>query len=67
MDWRKSSYSMDIKADCVEVAVGSGGVRVRDSKHPGAGALAFRSPGWSAFISGLKGSQGRAAAGRRLG
>lgn len=53
--WRKSTYSGGDGGDCLEVAGGLlDVVPVRDSKVPGGPALVFRSPVWSAFVSGLK-------------
>ena len=51
--WRKSSRSSD-KANCVEVAVTTGAVAVRDSKHPTGGVLAVPPPAWIAFTTALR-------------
>ena len=40
MQWRKSSYST-ANANCVEVALSSNTVRVRDSKNAGGPVLSF--------------------------
>lgn len=47
--WRKSSYSSNT-SNCVEVAFAGRAVAVRDSKHPGGGALAVSEAAWSAFV-----------------
>lgn len=48
--WRKSSSSNP--ENCVEVALISGGVAVRDSKYPHLGALVFNNAEWHAFVRG---------------
>jgi Domain of unknown function (DUF397) len=49
--WVKSSYS-NSGANCVETArTTSGGVAVRDSKHPDAGCLYFTVGEWREFIA----------------
>lgn len=51
--WRKSSASAN--QDCVEVAALAGGTRaLRDSKNPGGPVVSVGSPGWTAFVAGLK-------------
>jgi Domain of unknown function (DUF397) len=50
--WRKSSKSA--AGNCVEVAVTESAVRVRDSKAPGEGSLAFSSATWASFIRAVK-------------
>ncbi|GAB3277897.1 hypothetical protein GCM10027589_03800 [Actinocorallia lasiicapitis] len=54
--WRKSSYSDDgIGSACVEVAVGSGRVGVRDSKRPEGGpVLVFGRREFARFAGGVK-------------
>ena len=48
--WVKSSYS-NSGANCVETArTTSGGMAVRDSKHPDAGCLYFAADEWREFI-----------------
>jgi hypothetical protein len=39
---------------CVEVASVSGAILMRDSKNPGGPMLRFSTPGWSAFVAGLR-------------
>jgi hypothetical protein len=51
--WRKSSRSTD-KANCVEVAVTTGAVAVRDSKHPTGGTLIVTPLTWTAFTTALR-------------
>ncbi|ANP55688.1 hypothetical protein J2Z21_005665 [Streptomyces griseochromogenes] len=55
--WRKSSYSNNDGADCVEVADALPGViPVRDSKRAQDDpVLLFRTRAWSAFLGSLKG------------
>ncbi|WP_040406732.1 DUF397 domain-containing protein [Amycolatopsis nigrescens] len=48
--WRKSSYSGGTNGDCVEVALGSEAVAVRDSKSPSAGVLSFDRHSWRSFL-----------------
>ncbi|MFF2118705.1 DUF397 domain-containing protein [Kitasatospora sp. NPDC058184] len=54
--WRKSSYSGDDGAECIEVALGflSGAVPVRDSKDPHGPALVFASAAWGSFIAAIQ-------------
>lgn len=48
--WRKSARSGDgNNGACVEIAIGSGGVGVRDSKHRAGGRLAFGRDAWDGF------------------
>ncbi|GGP73134.1 DUF397 domain-containing protein [Saccharothrix coeruleofusca] len=48
-DWRKSSYSGS-QENCVEVAMTTAQVGVRDSKHPAAGELSFPPATFTAFL-----------------
>jgi len=50
--WRKSS-SCGNENECVEVAVGEGQVRARDSKKPGHPPLSFTTPAWVTFLRAL--------------
>ena len=53
--WRKSSYSGNGGANCVEVASGRPGVvAVRDSKNPDGPVLSFSPNEWVRFISRLR-------------
>lgn len=48
--WTKSSYSTGNGGECVEVAVASGTVFVRDSKRPAPARLAVGPEAWSGFV-----------------
>ncbi|SFC13103.1 DUF397 domain-containing protein [Streptomyces aidingensis] len=49
--WRKSSFSGNDNAQCLEVRDGVPGVvPVRDGKVPGAGGLTVRADAWRAFV-----------------
>ncbi|ANH93039.1 DUF397 domain-containing protein [Streptomyces sp. SAT1] len=53
--WRKSSYSSEDGADCVEVAgTFPALVPVRDSKNPAGPVLLFQRSAWAPFLSALK-------------
>ncbi|GAB3668863.1 hypothetical protein GCM10027589_35680 [Actinocorallia lasiicapitis] len=52
--WRKSSYSAQGGADCVEVAGSSGRVLVRDSKNPAVGMLALRRTAFAALAEAVR-------------
>jgi len=51
--WRKSSRSSNV-ANCVEVAITTGTVAVRDSKHPVGCVLAVPPHAWTAFTAALR-------------
>ncbi|RSM41835.1 DUF397 domain-containing protein [Amycolatopsis balhimycina DSM 5908] len=51
--WRKSSYSGGGNGDCVEVALNTELVGVRDSKAPASGELAVPSAAWTTFLRKL--------------
>jgi hypothetical protein len=53
-DWRKSSYSNGSGGECVEVAAGTRGAYVRDSKNPGGPVLAFPAEAWGAFVAEIR-------------
>ena len=53
-DFRKSSLSRHSKRICVQVAIKSEGVGVRDSKDPSKTTLQFTPEEWNAFIGGVK-------------
>lgn len=57
-NWRKSSYSGNGGATCIEVADASGGaerlVAVRDSKDPDGPKLAFTGSQWRDFTDAIK-------------
>jgi len=52
--WRKSSQSMEDKADCVEAARLDPHVGVRDSKDPAGTRLRFRPREWPVFVQRVK-------------
>ncbi|MFB4302912.1 DUF397 domain-containing protein [Actinomadura sp. NTSP31] len=52
--WRKSSYSTQDPAECVEVGCGTREVVTRDSKDPDGPVLAFEPKEWAAFVSQVK-------------
>ena len=55
--WFKSSHSQG-GSECVEVAwLTSGGVGIRDSKHPTGPALIFTPTQWDAFATAIATSQ----------
>ncbi|NYH80351.1 hypothetical protein FHR84_003708 [Actinopolyspora biskrensis] len=51
--WRTSSYSNDI-GQCVEVALTSEAVGIRDTKDRAGGTLAVRPESWAGFVDRLK-------------
>jgi len=52
--WRKSSYS-NPSGNCVEAALLTDGVAVRNSRFPDGPALVFTGAEWDAFLRGVKG------------
>jgi hypothetical protein len=50
--WQKSSYCASNA--CVEVAMTSNAVLVRDSKNPQDAPLSFTADEWSAFVQGVR-------------
>lgn len=54
--WRKSSRSTNV-SNCVEVAITTGTVAVRDSKHPVGGVLAVPPHAWTAFTTAVRTSE----------
>ncbi|WP_344925277.1 DUF397 domain-containing protein [Saccharopolyspora gregorii] len=50
--WRKSSRSISA-ANCVEVALASGSVGVRDSKSPETGVLVVPARRWADFLAAV--------------
>jgi hypothetical protein len=48
--WFKSSYSGNEGGACIEVAIASDAVHVRDSKTPANAQLAFQRSEWAAFV-----------------
>ncbi|MCH6161889.1 DUF397 domain-containing protein [Streptomyces marispadix] len=51
LEWFKSSYSSNEGPDCVEVAVSTGAVHVRDSKDITGPNLSFNAASWAAFAA----------------
>jgi hypothetical protein len=54
LSWRKSSYSANGGADCVEAGHAAGAILVRDTRDRDAGTLAFSAEAWDAFVASLK-------------
>jgi len=54
MDWRKSSYSSNGGADCVETATGNGVIMVRDSADRDGQILAIPAVAWTALTACLR-------------
>jgi len=52
--WRKSSFSGNGGANCVDVADDGETIYVRNSKSPSGAVVAFTQSEWRAFISGAK-------------
>jgi hypothetical protein len=53
--WRKSSFSSNGGADCVEAASRNGTVMVRDTKDNGRGQVhTFTAEQWRVFLAGIK-------------
>ena len=52
--WRKSSYSGNNGANCVEVGAAAPLIAVRDSKDPDGARLAFGREAWEAFAAKVK-------------
>jgi hypothetical protein len=54
MTWRKSSYSGSGNGGCVEVALATQAVGVRDSKHATGPTLIFPADRWHAFLTRVR-------------
>ncbi|MFI6761432.1 DUF397 domain-containing protein [Micromonospora sp. NPDC050417] len=54
--WRKSRRSDSNGGQCVEVALASGAVGLRDSKDPSGPVLVFSPDDWATFVSAVRGS-----------
>lgn len=53
-DWRKSSYSGNGGANCVETGNARGVVLVRDTTNRDGGMLAFTAEAWAKFTASLR-------------
>lgn len=53
--WRKSSFSSGGQSDCVEVALTTDRVRIRDSKNAPGPVLAVDADTWSTFVASAAG------------
>ncbi|MET8012212.1 DUF397 domain-containing protein [Streptomyces sp. NPDC005271] len=53
LNWFKSSYSGGGGGNCVEVAIRTDTVHIRDSKEPQIGSLIVSREAWSAFAGAL--------------
>lgn len=62
--WRKSSYSGNGGADCVETGSAVGAILVRDTKDRDGTVLSFTAAAWRAFATELK-QLGRPVVGSR--
>jgi hypothetical protein len=51
LEWLKSSYSSNDSPACVEVAVSTGAVHVRDSKDVAGPNLSFSEASWATFAA----------------
>ncbi|MCX5378708.1 DUF397 domain-containing protein [Streptomyces sp. NBC_00091] len=51
--WIKSSHSGADQGNCIEVAVGAGTIRIRDSKVTGGPELAVAPATWDTFLDGI--------------
>lgn len=56
LGWRKSSYSGNGGANCVEVADRDSGVLVRDTQDRSGPTLRFTADAWRRFADRVKGS-----------
>ena len=56
-EWHKSSYSGNVRQECVEVCETPARVSVRDTQHRDLGQLDFTAAEWAGFLHGLKGNQ----------
>ncbi|GLW44791.1 hypothetical protein Stsp02_04530 [Streptomyces sp. NBRC 14336] len=54
LHWFKSSYSSGEGGQCLEVAVASSTVHLRDSKTPESPYVTVGSSAWNAFLQALK-------------
>lgn len=52
--WRRSSYCSGAASTCVEVAIGTQTVTVRDSKVVASPILRFTIEEWRAFVRGVR-------------
>jgi hypothetical protein len=52
--WRKSSYSGNGGANCVDAGNAPGMVLIRDTAHPDSGTLTLSADAWRAFTAYVK-------------
>lgn len=52
--WRTSSYTGSNGGNCVEVADGEAGLRVRDTKNRGGHVLAVDAGAWRSFLGDVR-------------
>lgn len=57
LNWRKSSYSGNGGADCVEAGSAASNVHVRDSKDRDGARLTVPAAGWRVFTSRIRHGQ----------
>ncbi|MBO3744651.1 DUF397 domain-containing protein [Streptosporangiaceae bacterium NEAU-GS5] len=55
--WRKATRSNTQGNQCVEIAMFTQGIAVRDSKDPNGPKLMFTAREWDAFLEGVKGGE----------
>ncbi|MET8448811.1 DUF397 domain-containing protein [Streptomyces sp. NPDC005209] len=57
LEWFKSSYSDGTEGDsCVEIAIASGAIHIRDSKNVDGPRLALAPGAWSNFVTYASGN-----------
>ncbi|MCX2969040.1 MULTISPECIES: DUF397 domain-containing protein [Streptomyces] len=56
LTWFKSSYSGSSGDNCVEIAIGTEAVHIRDSKDTQRGSLTLPPDAWAAFTARMRGA-----------